>query len=92
MKRFLIYNHVSMEKLPLQIYYSGLIFAPRMSIVKKQFKDRIPRWIQRSLDVLMDWSAILHTLKATRVWPQAVAFSPNGKLLASASRDHTIRL
>ena len=52
----------------------------------------MPRWIQRLPDVQMDWSASTQTLEGHSSEVMAVAFSLDGKLLASASSDRTVRL
>src|SRR6266516_3045200 len=92
MKRFALYSRSAIEQAPLQIYCSALVFAPVNSIVRKQFGVRVPRWMQRLPDVQMDWSALLQTLEGHRASVSAVAFSPDGKLLASASGDDTVSL
>jgi roadblock/LC7 domain-containing protein len=92
MKRFALYGRPAFEQAPLQIYCSGLIFAPTMSIVRKQFEDRMPPWMERLPKVERDWNALLQTLEGHSESVTAVAFSPDGKLLASASRDKMVKL
>jgi hypothetical protein len=51
------------EKVPLQIYRSALIFAPEMSIIRGQFEDQIPDWIFKLPKVQRDWSSLEQTLE-----------------------------
>src|SRR5947207_15594887 len=92
MRRFILYNRPAIEQAPLQIYCSALVFAPAMSIVKKQFKDSLPRWMQRLPKVEKDWNALPQTLEGHLGPVTAVAFSRDSKLLASASGDKTVKL
>src|ERR1700730_12677249 len=81
-----------MEKAPLQIYCSALVFAPEMSLVRKLFERQMPNWLTRLPKVQKEWSSVLQTLEGHSNSVPAVAFSSDGKLRASASWDKTIRL
>src|SRR5262249_5591447 len=54
------------------------------------FEDLIPRWIQKLPRVQKDWNALLQTLEGHIGSVNAVTFSPNGTVVASASLDRTI--
>jgi hypothetical protein len=90
-KRFAMQSRVGIEKAPLQVYNSALYFAPQSSIVRKQFSDRIPKWIKRGPDVEASWSATLQTLEGHSSSVNSVAFSADGRQLASGSGDNTVR-
>ena len=49
-------------------------------------------WIKRCPQIVEEWSSLLQTLEGHTGGVNAVAFSPNGKLVASASSDGTVRV
>ncbi|PYH96844.1 hypothetical protein BO71DRAFT_470348, partial [Aspergillus ellipticus CBS 707.79] len=79
-------------KLPLQLYASALLFVPRKSFVRRHFEVEISRWIQTRPEVPENWNPLLQTLQGHTGELKCVKFSPNNKLVATASEDCTIRL
>ncbi|KAH8679766.1 beta transducin-like protein HET-E2C*40 [Tricladium varicosporioides] len=91
-KRFTRYYQSLIEKTPLQLYCSALVFAPERSIVRRQFERYIPPWIQRKPKMRVHWDAALQTLNGHTGSVNSVAFSPDSKQVASGSNDNTVRL
>ncbi|KAL9062136.1 MAG: hypothetical protein Q9157_009197 [Trypethelium eluteriae] len=91
MRRFIMYHGSAIGKWPLQTYASALIFSPEHSLTKDLFKIEEPH-ITVEPTIGPSWSACLQTLEGHSREVTAVTFAPDGKRLASASWDDTVRL
>jgi WD40 repeat protein len=91
-RRFILQNRQVIEQAPLQTYCSAFAFAPMKSIVRMQFNDCAHEWIRILPKVENNWDVLLQTLEGHSDSVNAVAFSPDGKLLASASDDQSVKL
>ncbi|RYN21505.1 Vegetative incompatibility protein [Alternaria arborescens] len=81
--RFALAFRPMLEEAPLQLYYAGLLFSPKASIIRELFSSEAPPWLLPCLHMGEIWSPCLQTLKDHAYTVSAVAFSPDRKTLAS---------
>ena len=90
--RFILYNRFIVESSPRQIYVSALVFCPTTSKMRMLFENENPRWISKSPPVDEKWSPCLQTLECHTGSVKSVAFSHDGRWLASCSNDRTVQI
>ncbi|RDW70114.1 hypothetical protein BP5796_08511 [Coleophoma crateriformis] len=91
-KRFALHSREVIEQAPLQLYCSALVFAPKKSVIRRQFEGYIPTWIEPKPKVQASWDATLQIIAGHSRAAISVAFSPDGKQVVSGSHDNTVRL
>ncbi|CBF86026.1 hypothetical protein AN2021.2 [Aspergillus nidulans FGSC A4] len=90
--RFLLRHYHTLSHWPLQIYSSAIIFSPESSVVKGENLHKVPVWLGRAPPMEDSWTPMIQTLTghSEAVW--RVAFSPDGKQIASGSDSGLIKL
>src|SRR5580692_550576 len=73
------------ERAPLQTYGAALVFRPKRNEIRtRHWKERLS-FIKSVEGIREGWNPCLQTLEGHRDRVNAVAFSPDGKVIASAS-------
>ncbi|OCK96077.1 putative G-protein beta WD 40 repeat-containing protein [Cenococcum geophilum 1.58] len=75
-----------------EIYSSVIVFSPRKSVVRSDNLSKVPVWLKKLPQVEEAWASLIQTLTGHSDGVRAVAFSPDGKQIASGSSDETIKL
>ncbi|KAK1974472.1 hypothetical protein LZ30DRAFT_406165 [Colletotrichum cereale] len=90
--RFILSYKQCIERFPLQLYMSALLFSPTQSVVRRLFQEEAPTWITVVSEIDANWNACLQTLEDHGHPVMSATFSPDGRKIASASFDMTIKL
>ncbi|KAK1837820.1 nwd1 protein, partial [Colletotrichum chrysophilum] len=90
--RFVLSYKQCIESFPLQLYTAAVLFSPTNSLVRQLFRAEAPAWIAMITKGDIDWNACQQTLEGHSGDVISVAFSPDGRQLASGSYDNTVKL
>ncbi|CAG7560616.1 unnamed protein product [Fusarium equiseti] len=90
--RFLLKHSPIIEKAPRQTFGSALLFSPTKSIIRNNFWGRRLPECQNVRNLPEHWDSVLQQicLSPDRIDVDAIALSPDGKLLASSHTNHGI--
>ncbi|PNP49220.1 hypothetical protein THARTR1_10022 [Trichoderma harzianum] len=77
-RRFTQHNSWIIDNAPLQIYLSGILFSPKLSIVRTLFEEELLSWITTKPLVGSHWSLLLQTLEVKSLLiPAAISTDNN---------------
>ncbi|KAK5989962.1 Vegetative incompatibility protein HET-E-1 [Cladobotryum mycophilum] len=90
-ERFMLSNMSIIDQAPLQTYGSALVFSPTSSAVKQHQASEKLSFI-KEIQGTRDYDMCIQMLEGHSDDVFDIVFSPDGKTLASSSRDKSIRL
>ncbi|KAM6516571.1 hypothetical protein FALCPG4_014752 [Fusarium falciforme] len=90
--RFVTRLDTIIDEYPLQIYASGLVFAPEKSIVKTTFRKCIPGWIRELPQTPQNWDASLRVIEISLEYRSAICFLPDSRSLQTFSSDGVVQV
>ncbi|KAF5679160.1 vegetative incompatibility het-e-1 [Fusarium heterosporum] len=77
------YFYSGIKEAPLQLYYSGVIFSPKASIVPQSLSSRMyPEWVAHPSNVPTDWPQNLQAFRASRKNLCGIDFLSDGRLVS----------
>ncbi|KAL7935839.1 hypothetical protein V8C35DRAFT_321343 [Trichoderma chlorosporum] len=74
-RRFTQHNSWIINNAPLQIYISGILFSPKLSLVRSLFEENLLSWITIKPFVESQWSPCLQTIENNHVYTKAAISS-----------------
>ena len=79
----------ALDRFPLQVYISGLLFSPKQSLIRQHFQHEAPKWVTLKKGSKEIWPLNL-TLDVGYV--ERLRWSSNGKHLATHGCDNNLRI
>ncbi|PCD34690.1 hypothetical protein AU210_007287 [Fusarium oxysporum f. sp. radicis-cucumerinum] len=89
-RRFILYHKEAIDRAPLQVYASALLFSPKCSKIRNQFEGQTPKWIATSPEMQDNWEALVRTTHVTELESLIISHSPDGKFLASVCETKAV--